>query len=151
MPSEVEIAAVEDGLSAAGGVGEADTHLATALRYLSDRESPDYRDSIKESISAVEAVVNAINGSKGTLGDALNKLDSKIDTHKALRDAFSKLYGYTNDAEGIRHALLEEPNLDQDDAKFMLVACAGFVNYLVSKAAASEIGATSWHGPSARN
>jgi hypothetical protein len=143
MTSELEIAAIEDGLKAARGVGGADTHLTTALRYLSDRESPDYRNSIKESISAVEAVVNAINGSRGTLGDALNKLDAKIDTHKALRDAFSKLYGYTSDAKGIRHALLEEPNLDQEDAKFMLVACAGFVNYLVSKAAASGIVASS--------
>jgi hypothetical protein len=29
---------------------------------LSDRENPDYRNSIKESISAVEAIVNLING-----------------------------------------------------------------------------------------
>jgi hypothetical protein len=43
------------------------------------------------------------------------------------------MYGYTNDTEGIRHALLEEPTLDADDARFMLVSCSAFVNYLKSK------------------
>lgn len=32
------------------------THLKTALRLLADREKPDYRNSVKESISAVEAM-----------------------------------------------------------------------------------------------
>jgi len=47
--------------------------------------------------------------------------------------AFDKLYGYTSDADGIRHALLEEVTLDFDDAKFMLVACSAFVNYIRAK------------------
>lgn len=50
--------------------------------------------------------------------------------HEALKEAFKKLYGYTSDAEGIRHALLNDPTLDFEDAKFMLVACSGFVNLL---------------------
>jgi hypothetical protein len=47
----------------------------------------------------------------------------------------SALYGYTSDSSGIRHALQDEPNLDFVDAKFMLVACSAFVNYLTDKAA----------------
>jgi hypothetical protein len=43
------------------------------------------------------------------------------------------MYGYTSDAEGIRHALLEEPTLEQADAIFMLVTCSAFVNYLRAK------------------
>ena len=35
---------------------------------------------------------------------------------------------------GIRHALLQEPTLDSDDARFMLVSCSAFVNYLKTKA-----------------
>jgi len=35
--------------------------------------------------------------------------------------------------ECIRHSLLNEPNVDFEDAKFMLVACCAFVNYLISK------------------
>jgi hypothetical protein len=50
-----------------------------------------------------------------------------------LKAAFSSLYGYTSDANGIRHALTEEPDLDQADAVFMLVTCSSFCNYLISK------------------
>ena len=65
-------------------------------------------------------------------------LTDKIELHTALQQAFKKLYGYTSDADGIRHALLEEASLDFEDAKFMLVACSAFVNYLKIKA--SKVG-----------
>ena len=53
-----------------------------------------------------------------------------------MKEAFIKLYHYTSGADGIRHAigLLEEPNLSFEDAKFMLVSCSTFINYLISKA-----------------
>jgi hypothetical protein len=52
-----------------------------------------------------------------------------------LKSAFLSLYGYTSDANGIRHALLEEAQLTFEDAQFMLVACSAFVNYLTATAA----------------
>jgi hypothetical protein len=51
-----------------------------------------------------------------------------------LLKAFSSLYGYRNDADGIRHALLEESNLEKEDATFMLVVCSAFIGYLYEKA-----------------
>ncbi|HUW95471.1 MAG TPA: hypothetical protein VMW58_06760 [Anaerolineae bacterium] len=73
---------------------------------------------------------------KATLGQALKQIEKQAELHGALKGAFEKLYGYTSDADGIRHAfgLLEEPNLRSEDAKFMLVACSAFVNYLLAKA-----------------
>lgn len=59
--------------------------------------------------------------------------------HSDLKEAFKKLYGYTSDADGIRHALMDESNLDFEDAKFMLVSCSAFTNYLIAKAAKSNI------------
>jgi hypothetical protein len=53
--------------------------------------------------------------------------------HPAFETALSKMYGYTNDAQGIRHSLLSEPTLDADDARFMLVICSALVNYLKTK------------------
>ena len=41
---------------------------------------------------------------------------------------------YTSDADGIRHALSEEANLDLADAKFMHVVCAAFVVLLIQRA-----------------
>jgi hypothetical protein len=116
-------------------------HIRTAVERLSDRKSPDHRNSIKESISAVEAICQILTGDdKATLGQALKKLEDKgIELHSALKSGFSKLYGYTNEADGIRHALLAESTLDFDDAKFMLVSCSAFVNYLAAKASKAGV------------
>ncbi len=114
-------------------------HLEKSLELMSDKTSPDYRNSIKESISAVEAICKIIaKNEKATLGTALKLLEDKgtIALHPSLKTAFQNLYGYTNDADGIRHALKDDNiKADFDEAKFMLVACSAFVNYLVSKIA----------------
>src|SRR5262249_50572550 len=99
------------------------------------KPTPDHRNSIKEAISAVEAAAKLIAGSEGSgLGPALNRLAAKVTLHGALKAAFLSLYGYTSDSGGIRHALLEEDNVGYDEAKFMLVACSAFVNFLISRA-----------------
>lgn len=107
-------------------------HLDKSLELLSNREHPDYENSIKESISAVEAMCNAIVGKETTLGEALQKInDSGITIHPALKDAFKKLYGYTSDASGIRHSgKFDAPNSTFEEAKFMVVSCSAFINYL---------------------
>ena len=110
------------------------SHIKKGLSLLSDREKPDYKNSIKESISAVESICQIIcKDDKATLGKALNKLEeSGIKLHRSLKEALSKLYGYTSDEGGIRHAEgLFESNVSFEDAKFMLVTCSAFVNYLV--------------------
>ena len=107
------------------------SHLERALALLADRKQPDYRNSIKESISAVEAMARVVSGNdKATLGEALKILEKSGKLHTALKDGFSKLYGYTNDEHGIRHAMLDVPALSQADAKYFLLSCTSFVNYL---------------------
>jgi hypothetical protein len=111
-------------------------HLQQAVNLLARKPAPDYRNSIKESISAVEALCAVITGNvKATLGQALKVIDAEAPLHGALRAAFDKLYGYTSDADGIRHALMEEAKLEQEDAIFMLVACSAFVSYVIAKQA----------------
>ena len=140
ITSEEEIAEIEQAFSISSPLKAVNAHLKTALGLMSDRKSPDHRNSIKESISAVEAICRLITGNpKATLGQAIKAIEDKVGVHPALKDAFSKLYGYTCDAQGIRHALLDEPNLDFEDAKFMLVACSAFINYLISKASKAGI------------
>ena len=134
LTSEEEIAEIERAINAPTPLSPVAKHLRTALERLSDKTNPDYRNSIKESISAVESMCNLITGHKDTLGEALKKVEIKIAIHSALKKGFSNIYGYTSDASGIRHALLDEPNLDFEDAKYMLVSCSAFVNYLTAKA-----------------
>lgn len=121
-----EIQAIEAALATADSPVRA--HLDAALRMLSDKEAPDYRNSVKESISAVEAACRLITGNtSATLGDALNRVQN---LHPAMSKAFSSLYGYTSDASGIRHSLTDEATITYADAKFMLVTCSAFVSYL---------------------
>ena len=114
-------------------------HLHTALELLAKKPTPDYRNSIKESISAVEAICSLINGRNETLGRALNAIKSKIGMDSHLEEGFKNIYTYTSDANGIRHALMDDPNLDIEDARFMLVSCATFINYLIVKANKANI------------
>lgn len=113
----------------------ANIHLTNALGKLSDRKNPDYRNSIKESISAIETTCRVLTG-ESTLGKALNSLESKgIKIDDQLKSGFDKIYAFTNNKQsGIRHAIIEEhKNPDFDDAKYMLVVSSSFINYIVGK------------------
>jgi len=134
ITSQEEMAEVEEGLHTPSE--PAREHLKRSLELLSDRKNPDFRNAIKEAISAVESVCRAIaKDDNATLDRALSQVEKPVGLHPALKSAFSKLYGWTSDADGIRHALMDEPNLDFEEAKFMLVTCSAFVNYLIGKAA----------------
>ncbi|WP_254215134.1 AbiJ-NTD4 domain-containing protein [Burkholderia multivorans] len=135
VTDEAEVDALKQALSGGGRFAGTATHLRTALAHLTDRKNPDYRNSIKESISAVEAMAVEVSGKKGAgLDDALAVLERSGKLHKALRKGYAALYGYTSDANGIRHALMDEPNLTQEDAKYFLLICTAFVNYLKTMA-----------------
>ncbi|MGI6085628.1 MAG: hypothetical protein ACOYIF_09305 [Acetivibrionales bacterium] len=59
----------------------------------------------------------------------LEKLGLEI--HPAMKTAFEKLYGYPSDASGIRHSgQLGGSDSTFEEAKFMIVACSAFINYL---------------------
>lgn len=136
ITSPAEISEIEAAISSKiHGVQE---HLSTALDLLSNRKKPDYRNAAKESISAVEGVCKLIGGGR-TLGDALKTLKQKVDIHPAFERALNALYGYASDEGGIRHALLEKSSISFADAKFMLVTCSAFTNYLIGKASEANI------------
>ena len=113
-------------------------HIKQAIILFSNRENPDYRNTIKESISAVESLSRIISDKpNATLGDALKLIEKSdaVELHPALKEAFSKLYGWTSDKKtGIRHGIMDIPNLSSEDARFMLVTCSAFINYLIEKA-----------------
>jgi hypothetical protein len=131
ITSEEEIAEIEKSLqNPSNGVKE---HLHTALELLSKRPEGDYRNSIKESISAVECIVREITGGSDFDIDKLEKKTGTINSQ--LRQAFKNLYSYTNDkTTGIRHAQMEDTHAPgADEAIFMLASCSAFINYLTKK------------------
>lgn len=135
ITSEQEVDAIEEALYNTSKYKSVETHLSQALELLSNRENPDYRNSIKESISAVEAYCSILTGdTKATLGKALTQIEKTHKIHNALKSSFASLYGYTSDSGGIRHSLLEDDiKVTLEDAKLMLISCSAFINYLKAK------------------
>lgn len=131
ITSEFEISTIEEALYK--NSDNIRIHLNKALELYAQKPIGDYRNSIKESISAVEAASRNITGE-----NVLNfkKMEEKgILISSVLRQAFEKLYGYTNDkSTGIRHALMDDTNAPEaEEALFMLVSCSAFINYLNKK------------------
>ncbi len=135
IANEVEVKAIDEAITAAGetGLDGVRTHLVSALEKLAQKPEPDYRNSIKESISAVEAAAKAVSGASD-FKSALKKLASEATIHPAMQQGFLKLYGYTSDGDGIRHAIEGNPSVGLTEAKYMLVTCSAFAHYLMSKA-----------------
>lgn len=107
-------------------------HLFKALEQYSRRPEPDYRNSIKESISAVECLCREITG-ESTLDKAIPKLESSgVQLNAQFAMGLRNLYFYTNDKRtGIRHALMEDTYVPTEaDAHYMLIICSAFVNYI---------------------
>lgn len=112
----------------------AKAHLREAAAALN---SSDFAGCIRASMHAVESAARQIDpAASKTLAPALTSLKKKGKIkHDALHDAFKKLYGYTSDEQGIRHALLDKESADVGlhEAMFMYTACVGFVDYLRAK------------------
>ncbi len=134
ITSNEEIREVEESLT--NPLAGVRMHIDTALKFISSaQKEPDYRNSIKESISAVEVCCRAITG-ENDLGKALSKLEAKgVVINSQMKQGFENLYRYTNDKKtGIRHALMDDANAPTaDEAIFMLVSCSAFINYLTKK------------------
>ncbi len=138
--TEEEHAAIRLAFSdlAAPELSGARKHLRTAADELS---AGNYAESVRGSIDAVESVARVLDPGSATLDPALKRLAAKVRLHPALVAGFGKLYGYTSDEKGVRHALLDEPTspVDETDALYMFGSCAAFVTYLVRKARAAGL------------
>jgi hypothetical protein len=113
-------------------------HIREALRLMAPNVGANPRDSIKEAISAVEAALKHLTDSpSATLTEGLAAFEAKHGAfHTALRGGLVTLYGYVTDEGGVRHALIEETAaVTADDARFMLVTCSAFTNYLITLSA----------------
>jgi hypothetical protein len=109
------------------------THIRSALHELGEGH---YRTSLRESIHAVEsAVKDFTDDPSAILSKAIKSLVGEAGVHKALADAFEKLYSYASDEKGIRHALVfgDNEKVGLDEAVFFLSACTAFVGFLSRK------------------
>ena len=113
------------------------THLEKALQLHTKRPKGEYADSIKESISAVEAHLRQLTG-KNTLGEALKALEARsTKLHPRLKSAITQLYAYTNQPDtGIRQSLMETTSdyiPTGADSLYMMIVCSAFINYIKAR------------------
>lgn len=96
ITSEAELSTIQGALDDTESLQAVHTHLASALDKLSQKPQPDFRNSIKESVSAVEALCRLITRQKKiTLGDALELMKKRgvLRMHEALSNGLSSIYG----------------------------------------------------------
>lgn len=129
LVSEIEATEVEKAISSKYAV--ASGHIFKALELYRKRPTADYENSIKESISAIEALARIILNKPST---TLGQLADQLNIHQSFREAIKKLYGWTSDEGGIRHSDNNKKlNVDEKEARYMLVQCSALVNYIISK------------------
>ncbi|MGY0035853.1 AbiJ-NTD4 domain-containing protein [Pedobacter sp. NJ-S-72] len=93
ITSEQEIQSIEDAVGKTNNLHSVQSHLKRALELMSDRKEPDYRNSIKESISAIEGLGKLISGRpKDTLAASLDKIKGKKLISTSLWNRVSKRF-----------------------------------------------------------
>jgi hypothetical protein len=132
--TEEQAAAFERAIADAGAKNATAVRKQLIAAGVALRNS-NWAGSVRESIHAVEAMAVRLEPSTATLGAALKVLEQRGHLHGGLKAAFSSLYGYSSNEEGVRHALVfaDEAQVDEVDALFMLGACASFVSYLLAR------------------
>jgi len=133
IDSEEEVTAIETAFASAVPLRTAHHHLTQAFAHLADRDSPDYRNVIKESIQAVESAVKTLTG-QDKFANAVRALPAAgIPSHRALLGSWEKMYGWASDEDGLRHGGETVAEPDQALAKYVFGTSASFVAYLVEK------------------
>ena len=136
LTNTAEVTEVVRGAESA--IPDVGAHIREAAKLLPPNASANPRNSIRESIAAVEAALRHLNGNpSATLTEGLTAFEDKHGPfHPSLRQGLAMLCAYTVDESGVRHALVEETaGVTGDDARFMLVTCSAFANYLVTRSA----------------
>jgi hypothetical protein len=107
-------------------------HLQQGADCINAGDAPN---AVAHAMHAVESVVRVI-APNNSFNQALASLNAMSAIHPALKEALTRLYGYTSDEKGIRHPMLESDvaEVHMPEAVFMYGACAAFITYIIARA-----------------
>lgn len=92
--------------------------------------TPDFENSIKESISAVESCLMVLlNEPNGTLGKIIKQASLDSDIERLI----SQAYGYASNKDFVRHGGTTASALTKAEAEFFLEFAAMSIMYITSK------------------
>ncbi len=82
-------------------------HFTKAMQYFSNRTRPDYENTVKEAVCAVEAAARNLfpHVKAKTLGEVIKQIQGSGEGQlpKPLADSISGLYAYRNAGDGVSH------------------------------------------------
>jgi hypothetical protein len=109
-------------------LNSARAHFAKALQYFDHPSKPDYENSVKEAVCAVEAAARHlfphINGK--TLGEVINRIRGagEGEMPKPIADTLTGLYAYRNAGDGVGHGGSDGGKATQAIAEYALAVVA---------------------------
>ncbi len=117
-------------------------HYDKALQFFRNPAKPDYENTVKEAVCAVEAAGKALfpNAKAATLGDLVKWLivSKDVTVPKALAQTFTGLYGFRSGGDGVGHGGSGGGTATSEVAEYVLAVCASQVIYLVDLANSQE-------------
>lgn len=100
--------------------------------FLYDHQPPDYLNSVKESVGAVEGIARiACNEPKKTLSDLIPHLRQQHLSHPAMSKILDAIYAVRSDEPGAAHAAHKTSSFEYADAEFILNVSASVIIYLM--------------------
>ena len=111
------------------GVSE---HLSRARESYANRESPNYKNCVRESILGIESLVKIIVDDKNaTLETAVKRIPN---LNENLKQSLIKLYHFRGDEGGVAHGNKQDQKSEvtEFEAKLILVNSHSLVNYLMA-------------------
>ena len=108
--------------------------ISKAIRYISETGNKDYKNSVKESITALEQLLNIVLNTSGlTLSNAVEQLSQKVEIDGDLKASIKSMYNFASNVNGVRHGNNKNnDNITFDEAKLVLLFCSSTVNYFCS-------------------
>lgn len=125
-------------------LGNARRHYDKAMQFFRHPSKPDFENTAKEAVCAVEAAGKALfpEAKVATLGDLVKwlTLTSDVGMPKALGQTISGVYGYRSGGDGVGHGGSAGGEATAEVAEYVLAICASQIIYLVDLANAQERG-----------
>jgi hypothetical protein len=118
-------------------------HYDKALQFFRNPSKPDYENTVKEAVCAVEAAGKALfpSAKAATLGDLSKWLVTTKDVSvpKALCQTLTGIYAYRSGGDGVGHGGTEGGPATVEVAEYVLAVCASQIIFLVDVCNSQEV------------
>jgi hypothetical protein len=138
----VELAAKSQVVLGDPHLSNARRHFDKSLQFFRHPSRPDYENSVKEAVCAVEAAGKSLFpvAKAATLGDLIKWLSAgtEVSVPKAVCQTLTGVYAFRNGGDGIAHGGAEGGKATREVTEYILALCASQIIYFVDLASGLE-------------